>query len=94
MSKSNPYATTQPVISQARGEASVDRVEEAPDGSVSEVLKWVDGDADRAALALQKERENNNRKSLVAKLEELVPASNDDAVREDAGVEENGEVSE
>lgn len=70
MSKSNPYA---PSVIQAVQKPKVDEVETAPDGSVAEVMAWVGDDADRAKLAYEKETAGNGRKSLLAKLKDLLP---------------------
>lgn len=42
-----------------------------PDGSVADVLEWVDGDTARAHQALAAERAGKNRSSLVTQLEQL-----------------------
>lgn len=41
-----------------------------PTGTVAEVLKWVDGDPERAARALAAEEAGQNRKSLIKSLTE------------------------
>jgi hypothetical protein len=49
-----------------------DQTDDAPDGTVAEVLAWVNDDARRAALALDAERRRDHpRSSLVAQLQRL-----------------------
>lgn len=43
-----------------------------PDGTVDEVLVWVDGDVDRAREALVYEVDNKNRSTLIAALEQII----------------------
>lgn len=63
----NPYGGHEAVVEQVPPAKGPDEV---PDGSTKEILAWVDGDADRAALALEAERSRDEpRKSLVEKLE-------------------------
>ena len=51
-------------------------VEPAPRGTVSEILAWVDGDADKATQALEAENATGApRKGLVAELSKLLPAA-------------------
>lgn len=48
---------------------------EVPEGTVREVLDWVDGDAEKAQKALDVENAKENpRKSLVSQLEDIVGA--------------------
>lgn len=57
-------------------EVEVDAAEsEVPEGTVREVLDWVDGDAEKAQKALDVENAKENpRKSLVSQLEDIVGA--------------------
>ena len=57
-------------------EVEVDDAEsEVPEGTVREVLDWVDGDAEKAQKALDVENAKENpRKSLVSQLEDIVGA--------------------
>lgn len=49
-----------------------------PDGTVDEVLAWVDGDPDRAAAALEAERQRSRpRKSIIEVCEQLTADSGD-----------------
>jgi hypothetical protein len=48
-------------------------IADVPDGTVNEVLDWVDGDPERALQALLVEQESDKpRSTLVAKLDELM----------------------
>lgn len=47
-------------------------VSEVPAGSINEVLAWVDGDKDRAKIALKEEKAGAGRKTLVKGLEEIL----------------------
>ena len=52
-----------------------DAESEVPEGTVREVLDWVDGDAEKAQKALDVENAKENpRKSLVSQLEDIVGA--------------------
>lgn len=83
MSKTNPYAskktakkstaevastTTAPVA-----EVSFVKEEElvVPTGSVNNILKWVNGDADKAKAAYKEELADKKRVSLLTQLKEL-----------------------
>lgn len=57
-------------------EVEVDDAEpEVPEGTVREVLDWVDGDSEKAQKALDVENAKENpRKSLVSQLEDIVGA--------------------
>ncbi len=49
---------------------------DTPDGSTKEVLAWVDGDVEKAQLALDKENEHESpRKGLVRELNEILESS-------------------
>ena len=64
------------VDDDAEPEVEVDDAEsEVPEGTVREVLDWVDGDAEKAQKALDVENAKENpRKSLVSQLEDIVGA--------------------
>ena len=64
------------VDDDAESEVEVDDAEsEVPEGTVREVLDWVDGDAEKAQKALDVENAKENpRKSLVSQLEDIVGA--------------------
>lgn len=44
----------------------------APEGSIDTVLEWVGDDADRAQIALDAEKGGAKRKTLIAKLEDVI----------------------
>jgi hypothetical protein len=48
------------------------RVSQVPEGTISEVLEWVADDARRAQVALDAEREGQQRSTLLAELERLL----------------------
>jgi hypothetical protein len=55
------------------GQARADALAEVPEGTVDEVLAWVDGDPERAMLASIAEQEREKpRSTLLAKLDELM----------------------
>ena len=61
--------TVEPVVEVDDAESEV------PEGTVREVLDWVDGDAEKAQKALDVENAKENpRKSLVSQLEDIVGA--------------------
>ena len=49
---------------------------EVPSGSIKEVLDWVDGDKEKAKVALDAEKDGAGRKTLVKELEELLDDDN------------------
>lgn len=63
---------------------------EVPEGTVNEVMCWVDGDPDRADEALAAERDGQGRSTLIAQLEAI--ASKEDDVTDTA--EQQEEITE
>lgn len=51
--------------------ASLDLIQQVPEGPISEILAWVDGDEDRAQAALVVERESSARSTLIDQLEAI-----------------------
>jgi len=47
-------------------------VVEVPEGTIAEVLAWVDEDAEKAKLALSAENQNAKRKSLIKELKDII----------------------
>ena len=74
MSTSNPYAAPQArkIDVQEARKVETPAEPQVPVGSISEVLQWVGDDAERAVLALDYEKANLGRKTLVGKLTELI----------------------
>lgn len=61
--------------SAAEAEASVvEEVDDVPTGTIDSILTWVGNDADKADRALEKEREGQNRSSLITQLEAIKSA--------------------
>jgi hypothetical protein len=58
-------------------------VELVPDGTVQDVLDWVGDDPDRAEQALAAETAGLNRSTLIAKLEAVASADEEDAAMTD-----------
>ena len=73
MSTSNPYAAKSKAekVEDASSDTQEPKALEVPAGSVAEVLEWVGEDQERAAAALEAEKAGHERKTLIAKLEEL-----------------------
>lgn len=69
MSNSNPYAAKSVVKKEVEPEVKVNVV---PVGTVSEVLAWVDNDIDKAKLALDEEKKNLKRASLLKNLNHII----------------------
>lgn len=74
----NPFASKSAVTKKAV-KAPVEAIEtdaptdpQVPAGSVSEILEWVGDNEERAAEALEAEHAGHARKTLIAKLEEIV----------------------
>lgn len=63
MSASNPYASPAPAVPDAVP---------APDGTVDEILAWVDDDPGRAKGALAAEAVNRQRKTLMTALQQII----------------------
>src|SRR5262245_48644363 len=60
---------------------------EVPQGTITEVLSWVDGDPGRAAQALQQEQQGQQRATLIAQLE-AIAARQEDIVSEETATAE------
>lgn len=64
--------TKKPAAKKAAAPKAEPKSSTPPDGTSQEILDWVDGDADRAALALEKEQSHKSpRASLVKSLEKI-----------------------
>lgn len=63
MSASNPYAAPAAAVADAVP---------APDGTVDEILAWVDDDPGRARGALAAEAVNRQRKTLMTALQQII----------------------
>jgi len=75
MSDTDPYMAPEAEEAQVEetSEPVVEKAEESvPEGSIKEVLEWVDGDVEKAKLALSAETDGENRKTLITKLNEIV----------------------
>lgn len=77
MSTHNPYAPKKQVSEAEAPKAEAQEVEasetlEVPEGSITKIMKWVDGDPARAKAAYEAENsEEKPRVSLLGQLEEL-----------------------
>lgn len=76
MSTGNPYAAkssskARKVSGASEGEDKTEVVV-APAGNVSEVLKWVGDDPERAQVALDAENSGHKRKTLMSKLSDVI----------------------
>lgn len=67
------------VVAPARGSSAslpftitAGAASDVPEGTVADVLTWVGGDLDRARRALDRERAEANRRTLIERLEELL----------------------
>jgi hypothetical protein len=72
---SNPYAPKKRKVTTTEvEEIPVEATSyEVPEGSVSAVMKWVDGDVEKAKAAYEVEsKEEKPRVSLIGQLEELI----------------------
>lgn len=67
MSESNPYAPKGSVAKRLESKEV-----EVPSGTIDEVLAWVGEDTARAELALEAENSGHKRKTLTARLKELI----------------------
>lgn len=56
---------------EASAEPTVE-TQEVPEGTIKTVLQWVDGDKDRAQIALDAEKAGQDRTTLVKELEEII----------------------
>ncbi len=64
------------------------RSTDVPDGSIREVLAWVDGDPARAAQAIAAETEVKARKGLLSQLEQIAGTNADDDTTSADGTKE------
>lgn len=77
MSDTDPYAapSSLPSTRPLNGTVDVEEVakSEVPEGTISEVKRWVGSDKDRASLALDAEESSDNpRVTLVSHLKDLL----------------------
>lgn len=76
----NPYKPRKRIVEEAVVEETavetpetVETVsDEAPEGTIKEVLDWVGEDADKAVEALTAEEAGERRKTLIKALEEII----------------------
>lgn len=66
------------------------RSAEVPDGSIREVVAWVDGDPERARQAIAAELEVKARKGLLAQLQQIAGTDADDTDTTGADSTEEG----
>lgn len=73
MSSTNPYAA-RPVAKKVEAveQEVIPEIEKVPQGTISEVLAWVDEDVDRAQAALDAEKNGAKRVTLISALEDIV----------------------
>jgi len=72
LSKINPYAPKKKVVAEETVAPVETAVIDVPTGSVSNILKWVGQDADKAKAAYDVEKEDTKpRVSLLTALKEL-----------------------
>lgn len=71
MSVSDPYAAPEVVETETKTETATE-TETVPEGTIEELLNWVDGNKERAQLALDAEKDGKNRKTVLTKLEEIL----------------------
>jgi hypothetical protein len=71
MSTTDPYAA--PTTEELELQKPVhDPLDDVPSGSAAEILAWVGEDAERAELALKREEDGHQRKTVLKKLKELL----------------------
>lgn len=70
MTNSNPYAAKS--SSKRTQPKEVDTTPKVPSGTVKEVLEWVGDDKEKAAQALEAEKDGAKRSTLISTLEEIV----------------------
>lgn len=68
--------------------------DQVPEGTITEVLSWVDGDPQRAAQALEAEQAGQQRATLIAQLEAIAarPSQEETVSEETATTDEVEEV--
>jgi hypothetical protein len=67
---------------------------DVPQGTVTEVLSWVDGDPGRAQQALDAENQGQQRATLISSLEAIAARKEEPAVSEETTTAEAEEVEE